>query len=257
MKKNIIRRMLVSIMMLTMMLLCVGCAGSSKQNEEKKQDISKYVGVWIGLKGGHSIELREDGSVADPNRKVMYSYIWSIDNGYLIIDDEKYTYTTIFDKEALKCEDKDNVYYVREEGYKEIKDDAYVTKEINVNDIFDYIDFTTIELSDNHDGGYYKYNFKFKSDKDGYKYIYSDSNIQIGYACFALEGSQYINSYMRLDDNAEGYFELYCPNGVAADIEEVKKSLNVRFTDNMGAMATMKDTIYLTCIKNEYYDVFY
>lgn len=51
MKKNIIRRMLVSIMMLTMMLLCVGCAGSSKQNEEKKQDISKYVGVWKGLKG--------------------------------------------------------------------------------------------------------------------------------------------------------------------------------------------------------------
>lgn len=255
MKKNIIRRMLVSIMMLTMMLLCVGCAGSSKQNEEKKQDISKYVGVWKGLKGGDSIELREDGSVADPNRKVMYSYIWSIDNGYLIIDDEKYTYTTIFDKEALKCEDNDNVYYVREEGYKEIKDDAYVTKEINVNDIWDYIDFTTIELSDTHDGGY-KYNFKFKSDKDGYKYIYSDSNIEIGYSSLALGGRQDIDTYFRLD-NGEGYFILKCPKGVAADIEEVKKSLNVRFTDNMGAMATMKDTIYLTCIKNEYYDVFY
>ena len=72
----------------------------------------------------------------------------------------------------------------------------------------------------------------------------------------ALGGRQDIDTYFRLD-NGEGYFILKCPKGVAADIEEVKKSLNVRFTDNMGAMATMKDTIYLTCIKNEYYDVFY
>lgn len=247
--------MLVSIMMLTMMLLCVGCAGSSKQNEEKKQDISKYVGVWIGLKGGHSIELREDGSVADLNSKVMYSYKWSIDNGYLIIDDEKYTYTTIFDKEALKCEDKDNVYYVREDGYKEINDDAYVTTEINENNIWDYIEFTTIEVLDSYNSNpmYYKYNFKFNIEKEGYEFK-NHSSLELGYSSGSLAGSQYINSYIELGYNEEYYFDLYCPNGVA-DIEEVKKCLKIKFIDNYTLQDTTTD--FLTYIKNEYYDLFY
>ena len=100
---------------------------------------------------------------------------------------------------------------------------------------------------------YYRYNFKFNIEKEGYEFK-NHSILELGYSGAALDGSQYINSYIELSYNEEYYFDLYCSNGVA-DIEEVKKCLKIKFIDKYTLQDTTTD--FLTYIKNEYYDVFY
>lgn len=255
MKKSGFSKMLIGVLLVIVVLSCVGCGGSANQNENKKSDTSMYIGTWKTLNAkGDMIELRDDGSVVNPVEKVVFSYTWNVDGNYIVIDNKKYTYTTVFDKEALKCEDEENKYLVREDVYNEVCDDAYVTIEINENNILDYITFTTIEINNSYtSNGHYIYNFVFNTDKEGLKFV-GDYSFVLGYDRNSLiREHKSFNSYIRIDSNEGGYFELDCSDEAITDTEVIKNSLKLDIQNNRDKDSVVK----LKYIKDKYYDIFY
>lgn len=255
MKKNGFSKILIGVLLIIAVLACVGCGGSANQNENKKSDTSMYIGTWKTLNAkGDMIELRDDGSVVNPVEKVVFSYTWNVDGNYIVIDNKKYTYTTVFDKEALKCEDEENKYLVREDVYNEICDDAYVTIEINENNILDYITFTTIEVNTiGVKNRIYRYNFVFNTDKEGFKLVDS-YNLQLGYDYNSLiRGHESFNSYTSIGSDGTGCFEFYCSDEEITDTEAVKNSLKLDIVNKGNVNSVVK----LKYIKDKYYDVFY
>lgn len=256
MKKSGFSKMLIGVLLVIVVLSCVGCGGSANQNENKKSDTSMYIGTWktLNAKGG-MIELRDDGSVVNPVAKVVLSYTWNVDGNYIIIDNKKYTYTTVFDKEALKCEDEENQYLVREDVFKEICADAYVTIEINQNNIWDYITFTTIEVNNDvsPSDGHYKYNFVFNTDKEGFKLV-DFCIFALGYDTFSLiRGHKIFNAYTYINSDGDGCFQLDCSDGAITDTEVVKNALKLDIEVN----GNKNSVVELNYIKDKYYDIFY
>lgn len=242
--------------MLTVMLSCAGCGGAATQmeDEDKNPDTSMYIGVWKTLDDkGDTIELRDDGSVVNPVEKVALSYTWNVDNNDIVIDNKKYTYTTMFDKEALKCEDEANVYYVREDGYKKIYDDAHVVVDLSEDNFFDYFD---IEINKSRVGGTgattsYDGTIKLKQLSDDMYVSKTTKKFSIEYNGFA-----YGNSQINAGDDPKCYYDSQYENNTIVmpfylisygEITDIKSAINnFKITENA-------KIIY---VKNEYAEFF-
>lgn len=254
MKKNGFSKILIGVLLIIAVLSCVGCGGSANQNENKEEDNSTYVGIWKTLDdNGDTIELKDDGSVVNPVEKVVFSYTWNADNNYVIIDNKKYTYTTLFEKEALKCEDEENKYYVREDGYKEIYDEAHVVVDLSEDNFFDYFD---IDINKSRVGGTgatisYDGTIKLKQISDNMYVSKTTKNFSVEYNGFA-----YGNSQINAGDDTKCYYDSQYQNNTIVmpfylisygEIADIKSAINdFKITDNA-------KIIY---VKNEYAEFF-
>lgn len=254
MKKNGFSKILIGVLLIISVLSCVGCGGSANQNENKEEDNSTYVGIWKTLDdNGDTIELKDDGSVVNPVEKVVFSYTWNADNNYVIIDNKKYTYTTLFEKEALKCEDEENKYYVREDGYKEIYDEAHVVVDLSEDNFFDYFD---IDINKSRVGGTgatisYDGTIKLKQISDNMYVSKTTKNFSVEYNGFA-----YGNSQINAGDDTKCYYDSQYQNNTIVmpfylisygEIADIKSAINdFKITENA-------KIIY---VKNEYAEFF-
>lgn len=254
MKKNGFSKILIGVLLIIAVLSCVGCGGSANQNENKEEDNSTYVGIWKTLDdNGDTIELKDDGSVVNPVEKVVFSYTWNADNNYVIIDNKKYTYTTLFEKEALKCEDEENKYYVREDGYKEIYDEAHVVVDLSEDNFFDYFD---IDINKSRVGGTgatisYDGTIKLKQISDNMYVSKTTKNFSVEYNGFA-----YGNSQINAGDDTKCYYNSQYQNNTIVmpfylisygEITDIKSAINdFKITENA-------KIIY---VKNEYAEFF-